>query len=103
VIILSDNLEATSPNNFPNGELKAGGVLLAHVGRIEHCPKIFDFDGFSGIQGPWGFWCLGQGSKAIALGGAYGRSKGINAESIHGLAADNQVFNAGPDDAVETG
>ena len=32
VIIFSDNLKAVSANNFPNGELKAGGVLLGHVG-----------------------------------------------------------------------
>jgi hypothetical protein len=31
VIILSDNLKAASANNFPNGELEAGCVLLAHV------------------------------------------------------------------------
>jgi hypothetical protein len=103
VIILSDNLKAVSANNFPNGELKAGGVLLAHVGRIEHCPKIFDFDGFGGIQGPWGFWRLGQRNKAKALGGAEGPGERVDAESIHGLAADVEVFNAGRDDAIETG
>jgi hypothetical protein len=103
VIILSDNLKAVSANNFPNGELKASGVLLAHVGRIEHCPKIFDFDGFGGIQGPWGSWCLGQGNKAIAAGGAEGPGERVDAESVHSLAADYEVFNAGRDDAIETG
>jgi len=103
VIILSDDLKAASANNFPNGELKSGGVLLAHVGRIEHCPKIFDFDGFGGTQGPWGFWRLRQGNKAIALGGTEGAGKRVDAKSIHGLAADHEVFNAGRDDAVETG
>jgi hypothetical protein len=37
------------------------------------------------------------------LGGAKGHGERVDAESIHGLAADHEVFNAGRDDAVETG
>jgi hypothetical protein len=102
VIVLSDDLEAASADNFPHRELKSGGVLLAHVGRIEHCPKIADLDGFDRSQGPWGFWCLGQGNEAIPLGGAKSPGKRVDAECIHALAADDEMFNAGGDDTVET-